>query len=89
MKTKPDKTIIKTKRIFYKLWKNIRDSSPEIWQGNDQRHSFFPVVQMYYWLQARGWKSLFLIFLMCKTLNTNVENSTVIPYHSASTIINT
>lgn len=39
MKTKPDKTIIKTKRIFYKLWKNIRDSSPEIWQGNDRSSS--------------------------------------------------
>lgn len=46
MKAKPDETNIKTKRNFYKLWKNIRDSFPEIWQGNDEKHSFL-LVQMY------------------------------------------
>ena len=41
MKAKPDETNINTQRTFYKLWKNIRNSSPEIWQGNYQKHSSF------------------------------------------------
>lgn len=39
MKAKPGETSIKTQRNSYKLWKNIKDASPEIWWGNDQKHS--------------------------------------------------
>lgn len=46
MKAKLDETNIKSRRTFYNYEKNVRDSSPEIWQQSGQKHSSFSNVNV-------------------------------------------